>query len=62
MNIPTVTIKGFEDIIKIGTTLGKNWYRGHSKVFGNMQKELSPKQAKWAHDLYTQAKNEGFEE
>lgn len=27
-----------------------------------MQKELSPKQAKWAHDLYTQAKNEGFEE
>jgi len=27
-----------------------------------MQKELSPKQAKWAHDLYTQAKNDGFEE
>ena len=36
MSIPTVTIRGFDDLIKIGTTLGKNWYRGHSKVFGNL--------------------------
>jgi hypothetical protein len=36
MSIPTVTIKSFDDIIKIGTTLGKNWYRGHSKVVGNL--------------------------
>lgn len=28
----------------------------------SFQKELSPKQAKWAHDLYSQAKEEGFEE
>jgi hypothetical protein len=36
MSIPTATIKSFNDLIEIGTTLGKNWYRGHSKVFGNL--------------------------
>lgn len=32
----TYTIKSFNDIIKVGTTFGKNWFRGHSKVFENL--------------------------
>jgi hypothetical protein len=36
MEIPTRTINSFDDIIKIGTTLGKNWYRGHSKIYNNL--------------------------
>jgi hypothetical protein len=36
MEIPTKTIKEFDDLIKIGTTLGKNWFRGHSKSYGNL--------------------------
>lgn len=36
MNIPTQTISRFEDLIKIGTTLGKNWFRGHSKIYENL--------------------------
>ncbi|MGD2034208.1 MAG: FRG domain-containing protein [Bacteroidales bacterium] len=39
MNTKTYTIKDFDNIIKIGTTFGKNWYRSHSKVYG----ELTPK-------------------
>lgn len=31
-------IESFENIIEIGTTFGKNWFRGHSKVIG----ELTP--------------------
>lgn len=31
-------IKKFEDLIEIGTTFGQNWFRGHSKVIG----ELTP--------------------
>lgn len=36
----TVTreIEKFEDLIEIGTTFGQNWFRGHSKVIG----ELTP--------------------
>ncbi len=35
----TFKIKSFDDIIKIGTTFGKNWYRGHSKRIND---ELKP--------------------
>jgi hypothetical protein len=34
----TYKIEKFENLIEIGTTLGKNWYRGHSKAIG----ELTP--------------------
>jgi hypothetical protein len=34
--VQTYTIKKFSDIIEIGTTFGKNWYRGHSKEFRNL--------------------------
>jgi FRG domain len=29
-------IKTFDNIIEIGTTLGMNWFRGHSKLFNNL--------------------------
>jgi len=32
----TFIIKRFEQIIEIGTTFGMNWFRGHSKVYGNL--------------------------
>ena len=34
----TYIIEKFENIIEIGTTLGYNWFRGHSKIIG----ELTP--------------------
>jgi hypothetical protein len=34
--IPTDEIKSFSDVIEIGTTFGKNWFRGHSKEFNNL--------------------------
>jgi hypothetical protein len=36
MDPTTFQIKDFNSIIKIGTTFGKNWYRGHSRVFNNL--------------------------
>jgi len=40
MDIPTRKITSFDDVIKIGTILGKNWYRGHSKVFNNLTPKI----------------------
>lgn len=36
MTTPTEKIKSFDELIKIGTTLGKNWFRGHSKIHENL--------------------------
>jgi len=36
MDTKTYTLKSFEDLIKIGITLGENWFRGHSKVYNNL--------------------------
>lgn len=50
MDTKTYTIQNFDNIIKIGTTFGKNWYRGHSKVYG----ELTPKifREEYTHDIH----------
>jgi len=36
----TYEIKKFNDIIEIGTTFGKNWFRGHSKEFNNLTPKI----------------------
>ena len=50
METKTYIIKEFDNIIKIGTTFGKNWYRGHSMVYG----ELTPKifRVSCTHDIH----------
>ena len=40
MEIPTQTLNSFDDVIKIGTTLGKNWFRGHSKLYNNLTPKI----------------------
>jgi hypothetical protein len=57
MNIPTATISSFDDIIKIGTTLGKNWYRGHSKVYNNLVPKIF-RRNKTISELIRGGKNE----
>lgn len=32
----TYQLRDFNDLIKVGTTLGRNWFRGHSKTFNNL--------------------------
>lgn len=34
--ISTYTIKSFENLIEIGTTLGRNWFRGQSKTYNDL--------------------------
>ena len=36
----TYTIKSFNDIIEVGTTFEKNWFRGHSKEFNNLTPKI----------------------
>lgn len=40
MDIPTREISSFNDIIKIGTTLGMNWFRGHSAKYNNLTPKI----------------------
>ena len=47
----TYKIKDFDTIIKIGTTFGQNWFRGHSKIYN----ELTP-------GIYRQRYNNRFYE
>jgi hypothetical protein len=45
---------------KFGTTERKFLYTIGKYI--NSSNGISPRQAKWAHDLYEQAKEEGFDE
>lgn len=38
MEVKTIEIKQFDNLIDIGTTFGMNWFRGHSKIYN----ELTP--------------------
>lgn len=40
METTTFQIKDFNTLIKIGTTFGKNWYRGHSKLYNNLNPKV----------------------
>lgn len=40
----TYEIKSFENLIEIGTTLGKNWFRGHSMLYNNLTPGVFRKQ------------------
>lgn len=34
--VNTYEIKSFENLVTIGATLGKNWYRGHAKIYEDL--------------------------
>lgn len=34
--VKTYEIRSFDNLIEIGTTLGKNWFRGHSRQYENL--------------------------
>lgn len=40
----TYIIEKFENLIEIGTTLGYNWFRGHSKIVGELTPGIFRKQ------------------
>jgi hypothetical protein len=46
----TYYIDKFEQIIEIGTTFGHNWYRGQSKIFGNLTPSIF--RGKYTNDIY----------
>jgi len=46
----TYYIDKFEQIIEIGTTFGYNWYRGQSKIFGNLTPSVF--RGKYSNDIY----------
>lgn len=35
-NIKTYTVTNIDHVVEIATTLPDSWFRGHSKVFGNL--------------------------
>jgi hypothetical protein len=34
--VKTYKINSFEELIKVGTTMGKNWFRGHSRTYNQL--------------------------
>lgn len=44
MTTKTYVIDSFDEIITIGTTLGQNWFRGHSKIFNELTPGIFRKQ------------------
>jgi hypothetical protein len=49
-------LKFFDDLVKIGTTMGKNWFRGHSKMHNDLRPGIY--RSKYHQDIHRMFKPE----